>query len=286
MSTTREPWKLASLAELLALAARMEQEAIDGYLDLSRRMESLERPDLARVFDTLVAEEQGHLSKVDEWRQGLGFSTPTQAPENPNELFEDEGVGIVSPDLLSAYRAFSMAVRNEERAFVFWTYVSAHAHSEEIREAAERMAREELGHVATLRRERRRAFHTERGLNIDVTIDSLPDLERKLKHHLDTQAASETEAGKETALRSFSRQSELRLASLVEAPLEGPASPASFPRSALGSPLALGELLVDYYLNLGSQAKQDIDASRGRAFAAELIHCLATLRDQPPPKLA
>ena len=66
MSTTREPWELSSLAELLALAARMEQEAIDGYEDLSRRMEALERPELARVFDALVAEEKGHLGKVDK----------------------------------------------------------------------------------------------------------------------------------------------------------------------------------------------------------------------------
>ncbi len=278
MPTSREPWELSSLAELLALAARMEQEAIDGYEDLSRRMETLERPELARVFDALVAEEKGHLGKVDKWRQGLGASGLSHSPESPKEVFEDEGVGIVAPNLLSAYRAFSMAVRNEERAFVFWTYVSAHAHSDEIREAAERMAREELGHVATLRRERRRAFHTERGLNIDVTVDNLSDLERKLAHHLNKMAATDAGASKETVLRSFAHQSEMRLASLVEVPLEGLASAARFPRSALESPFALAELLVDCYLNLGSLAKQDMDASRGRAFAAELIHGLAALR--------
>ena len=55
-----------------------------------------------------------------------------------------------------------MAVRNEERAFAFWSYVAAHAEVAEVRQAAETMAHEELGHVSILRRERRNAFHAER----------------------------------------------------------------------------------------------------------------------------
>ncbi|MEJ1936656.1 hypothetical protein WDZ92_41220 [Nostoc sp. NIES-2111] len=55
-----------------------------------------------------------------------------------------------------------MAVRNEERAFAFWTYLAAHAGSEDVRQAAEKMASEELTHAAIFRRERRRAFHREK----------------------------------------------------------------------------------------------------------------------------
>ena len=143
------------MEELLALARSMEQEAIEGYVSLGSRMRDLGRPDLAAVFDALVAEEEGHLSNVDTWRDALGQPKAAVPAHPPEELFDDEGAGIVAPELLSAYRAFSMAVRNEERAFVFWTYVAAHANSEEIRQASERMAREELGHIAKLRRERR-----------------------------------------------------------------------------------------------------------------------------------
>jgi len=39
--------------------------------------------------------------------------------------------------------------------------VAAYSKDSEIKQAAEAMAREELGHVATLRRERRRAYHEE-----------------------------------------------------------------------------------------------------------------------------
>ena len=62
----------------------------------------------------------------------------------------------------TAYRALAMAVRNEERAFAFWSYVAAYSEDSEIKQAAEAMAHEELAHVSTLRKERRRAYHKER----------------------------------------------------------------------------------------------------------------------------
>jgi hypothetical protein len=84
---------------------------------------------------------------------------PSVLRAESDATFDDEGAGTVAPELVDAYRAFSMAVRNEERAFSFWIYVAAQSPSPELRAAAEQMAREELDHVARLRRERRRAFH-------------------------------------------------------------------------------------------------------------------------------
>src|SRR5262249_13744698 len=56
-----------------------------------------------------------------------------------------------------------IAVRHEERAFAFWTYVAAHSASSALRDLAETFANQELVHAAKLRRARRRAFHSERG---------------------------------------------------------------------------------------------------------------------------
>lgn len=67
---------------------------------------------------------------------------------------------------------------------MFWTYAAAHAPSEEIRQAAERLAREELGHVATLRRERRRAFHEMRHAEAGSVREDLPTLEGRLSELL------------------------------------------------------------------------------------------------------
>jgi hypothetical protein len=53
-------------------------------------------------------------------------------------------------------------VHNEEIAFRFYTHVAAESESKMVRKYAEILAREELGHAALLRAERRRAYHLER----------------------------------------------------------------------------------------------------------------------------
>ena len=81
--------------------------------------------------------------------------------EAPETFDNETAAEIKTSRLMTPYRALSMAVRNEERAFAFWSYVAGFAKDPEIKKAAEAMAREELGHVATLRKERRRAYHSE-----------------------------------------------------------------------------------------------------------------------------
>lgn len=271
-----DPWEIASMSELLALARSMEQEAIDGYVALAARMREMQRPDLAAVFDSLVAEEQGHLGKVDDWQAEIG--QPRLAVAHPPEaLFDDEGAGVVAPDMLSAYRAFSMAVRNEERAFVFWTYVAANAKTEDIGRAAERMAREELGHVAKLRSERRRAFHQERGKATDAAKANLEMLETRLAGKLQSLAstASAEASGK---LQALAGQARARAAQLAETPFSSAPLLEAVPDTAFDEVLPLCELLADCYLDLGQNARQEAERDRAQRFAAELIHCLRSVR--------
>jgi len=274
-----EPWEFASLDEVLALAAAMEQQAIDGYVALSKRMAELGHPALTAVFDALVREETGHLGKVREWRGTSAPAMPAMpamAVEAPRNLFDDEGAAMVAPELLTAYRAFSMAVRNEERAFMFWTYVSANAQSDEIRQAAERMAREELGHVATLRRERRKAFHLERSQGLDVATD-LVALERRLGDRLETMAA---EAGGNVAeaLRDHARSARMRSQSIETLAFGEAVTRKINVEAASGKALLLCEHLLDCYLDLGDRVKTEDDAGRARNFAAQIIACIRTVR--------
>ena len=271
-----EPWEFATLGELLAMAHTMEQQAIDGYVALSRRMAAMARPDLAEVFDALVLEETSHLSKVDEWRNASGQQGVSVVATAPEGLFNDEGTGIVAPELVSAYRAFSMAVQNEERAFTFWTYVSAHARSDEIKQAAERMAREELGHVSTLRRERRKAFHTGRAASGHVELD-LRYLEETLLHHLDTMAA-EAHGNASAAMRGHSSAARARVESIVDRPFELGSQLKAGSKTVTEKALPLSEHLLDCYLDLGDHARTEQDADRARSFAAQLIACIRTIR--------
>jgi rubrerythrin len=155
---------LHSLDEMFALANAMEQEAADRYTELAEEMQRQGRSDLAKVFADLAAAEREHVDSVVKWSHARTGRAPDaslvrwQAPET----FDADAVAEIERSrLMTPYRALSMAVRNEERAFAFWSYLAAYSDNAEVKTASEAMVREELGHVATLRKERRRAYHRE-----------------------------------------------------------------------------------------------------------------------------
>ncbi|MCB4825062.1 ferritin-like domain-containing protein [Roseicella aerolata] len=159
------PAPVRSPDELFALAHALEAEAATRYAELANQMEELNLPEVAAVFHHLVAEERGHAAHVEDWARGTIGTPPDPARirwQPPETFDEEEARQIASSRLASAYRALSMAVRNEERAFALWTYIAAQAETPAIRAAAERMAGEELHHAALLRRARRHAYHAER----------------------------------------------------------------------------------------------------------------------------
>jgi rubrerythrin len=152
-----------SIAEMLAMADAMEREAAARYGVLAECMRRVDQGEIADLLDSLAAEERGHVESVERLaRQTLhGGPDPTLVRRQLPETFgkaDDAGAAA----LLSPYRALSIAVRGEERAFAFWTYVAAEAADATLRELAERFARQELIHAAKLRHARRRAYHSER----------------------------------------------------------------------------------------------------------------------------
>src|SRR3954447_1986063 len=155
---------LQSLDELFALANAMEQEAATKYAELAEEMRRQDRAELLTVFSDLAAAEREHVDSVQRWSQSRRGKRPDPALvrwEAPETFDSDATAEIKASNLITPYRALAMAVRNEERAFAFWSYLAAYSKDPEIKKASEAMAKEELGHVATLRKERRRAYHRE-----------------------------------------------------------------------------------------------------------------------------
>jgi rubrerythrin len=155
---------LHSLDELFALANAIKQEAASRYAELADEMRRQNKPELSAVFAQLAAAEREHVASVARWSLSrLGrMPDPALVRWEAPKTFEAEATEeIRTSRLMTPYRALSIAVQNEERAFAFWSYVAAFAGDDEIKEAAEAMAREELAHVSTLRKERRRAYHSE-----------------------------------------------------------------------------------------------------------------------------
>jgi rubrerythrin len=271
---------VTSMDELLAIAYAMEQEAIDGYSKLADHMRRENRPDMVAVFERLVGEESQHLGNVVHWSEKVRAKKPdlSNLQWEPADIFDDEGASTVAPELLSAYRAFSMAVRNEERAFLFWIYVAAQADQDLLREAAEQMAREELGHLTILRRERRRAFHAQHDARPRAPALDLTELELRLAAQLD-EAAANAYGAEASSLEELARQARERSSGIAQRPfgpsplLSNGVAPEVFGRIA-----PLCELLLDCYLDFGERLPDQDSRSRAQQFAAGAVRCRSVIR--------
>lgn len=275
-----------TLEELFALAHAMEHEAAERYAEIAGRMRQEGNPALAAIFEGLSADEKVHLEQVAHWSQQVKGHAPDPSLIRWKlpETFDDEGASTIAPQLLSAYRALAMAVRNEERAFAFWSYVAAQASAPEIQQAAETMAHEELGHVATLRRERRRAFHAARAGADGAAAGDVPArdeaaLERRLADLLEPLAA-QAPPPEQARLKAYvqeARQLALALeASPIQTPLGSrlPAPPADA--------VALAELLTERYLEAADDQRDERELLRLQALAGCAIARLVWLRSDLP----
>ncbi|HLN25076.1 MAG TPA: ferritin family protein [Patescibacteria group bacterium] len=160
---------LHSLDELMDIAVGIEREAALRYDQLSTLMARRGDSALAATFEALAAIERAHEAGLMSWVRRLDEAEPVPK-QFLWQLPETFSLDDVDAAPLSPYQALGIAVRNEERAFVFYTYVAAQAHARpDLRERAEALAKEELAHVAHLRRLRRLAFHAARGERSAVT---------------------------------------------------------------------------------------------------------------------
>ncbi|MCO5091753.1 ferritin family protein [Bosea sp. (in: a-proteobacteria)] len=275
-----------TLEELFSIAHAMEREAAHRYAEIAERMKGAGNFGLAAVFERLSADEQGHLAQVAHWSQQMKGKAPDSALIRWKlpETFDDEGISTTDPQLLSAYRALAMAVRNEERAFAFWSYVAAQAADPEIQQAAEAMAHEELGHVATLRRERRRAFHSGRPGPIDeaggsASGQATASLERRLAELLEQMSARAPPA-EQPRLKAFAEAARRHARELEGSPISVPAG--SYPPTLSDRPEVLAEWLSERYLEAADDLHDEQELVRVQALAGHAIARLAWLRADLP----
>ena len=162
--------------EILAIADSLERAAFLRYAKLGQCMRQVGHDDLAAIFEQLSAEERLHVEGVERLSQELLHDHPPAEHGNwaLPQTFGSIEAGPVT--LLTPYRALSIAVRAEERAFAFWSYVASEAGSEEVRARAEAMARQELVHAAKLRHARRMAYHAERTRNAPTAARNVSDI--------------------------------------------------------------------------------------------------------------
>jgi len=199
--------RVRSADDLLAVAEALEHEAANRYRELSARMTQQGDNEMAAQFDDLARMEEHHANQVADRSVALLGHRPELARvrwETPPGYDEDDARGAQ----LSPYQALAFAVRNEERAFAFYSYVAAEAgNANDIRKLAEDLARDELHHAALLRRYRRRAFHRDRPVAFVVpqSVGELHALARlweaeAAKAHGDLAERLQAEGGRDAAI--------------------------------------------------------------------------------------
>ncbi|MGK7865440.1 ferritin-like domain-containing protein [Falsiroseomonas sp. E2-1-a4] len=284
---------IRTLNELFAIAEALEKDSASRYAELAVQMRAAALPSVADALEHIAAEEREHVDRVIEWSRAQTGLAPDAGLISwlPPEAFdEEEARGIASSSLASAYRALSMAVRNEERAFAIWTYIAAHADDPTIQEAAERMASEELRHAALLRQERRRAFHTERrqrgqedaAAHRRPPAEEAAHAERALASLLTYLADEPAASGGLRQLADESRSMAENAVEVAGAKAERGGSPGSHTSTPPAAPgitaLRLSEQTVEAYLHAADAAGEEDAMRRLQSLAEQAIARAVVLR--------
>lgn len=168
-------------SDLMTIALQAEREAIRRYTQLATSMREGNNESAAALFERMVIEEVEHERLLLEWmakediKENAVIEPISWRDPAVSTTYNDEAR---DPYYSSPYKALAFAVHNEEIAFRFYTHVAANSENKTVRQYAEVLAREELGHAALLRAERRNAYHVERDTN-----KATPKLDAKAIHN-------------------------------------------------------------------------------------------------------
>jgi rubrerythrin len=280
---TAPPDAVRTLDELFAIAHFMEHEAATRYTQFSLSMRMAGNIQLAELFERLASDERGHEASVLGWSKQRSGKAPSPAALRwalPETFDEAAAQDLTSSRLTDTYRVLSLAVRNEERAFALWSYIAAAAETPEIQNAAERMALEELGHAAQLRRARREAFHAERAarlqgrpLPIEALLAQAARLEIGLADQLRELAdgLAGDDAGRARELSTQSRE----MADIAVALATGPDGAKAL---KLVDASTTAERLTEIYLEIGDRSRDETVVAAVQALTRQAIGRLTWLR--------
>jgi len=281
--TAVPPGPVQSLAELYAIAFDFAQKAVQRYGALAARGDEGFAP-LRRVFEALVTRERDRAKTLSAACLAACGKRPEAsdlrwAPIDLVPVAELSELG--NSGLSTAYTAWALAVRQRQRAFVFWTYVVALAEDAAVRRTAEGLAREALYDGNLLRRERRLAWRTERSIAADAAAgatdqpESAALLESLLLRDMLTWAHELDPAERR------------QLLTLGAAPLPEPPPPADGDRTDEGvadidevkrRALRRAEQLSNLYLDDADRAADQSSMELAQKLAAHAIMRLAGLR--------
>lgn len=141
-----------SLKDALDLAALIEEEAHERYLELADQMEQHRTPEAARFFRFMAENEAKHGAELSKRRQALFGDAPRDV--HRGMLFDVE-----APDydearaFMTAREALGIALRCEEKAHAFFVEALPHVKDPQVNALFAELREEEVHHQQLVRRE-------------------------------------------------------------------------------------------------------------------------------------
>jgi len=139
---------IATVAELLAHAKAIEEEALERYQELAQQMEVHHNEEVAALFRKMAHVEGIHVQKVLD-RVG-DMELPHISPWDFRWLDEEAPESITATDvhyLMTPHHALKLALRGEQRAFDFFSRVCETVGPSEVCELARELMEEEKEHI-------------------------------------------------------------------------------------------------------------------------------------------
>jgi rubrerythrin len=151
--------KIASVADLYAVAYQIESDAVERYELLADQMEVHNNADLVALFRDLARAEGIHRDEILRLAGEAGIDAVTNAGrvakwssgESPEEVDAAAAHYLMTP-----WHALQLALEGEQRALAFFTSVVESAEDVKIRKIAAEFAEEEAEHVNLVHRLLRR----------------------------------------------------------------------------------------------------------------------------------
>ncbi len=145
--------KVASLADLFAVAYRIEADAVERYELLAEQMETHNNPELVAVFRDLSRAESIHRDEIRRLAGDIDVIAHARgvAKWNRGESPEEADLGAAHY-MMTPWHALQLALAGEKRALAFFTSVVDTAKDSAIKKMAEEFVEEEAEHVNLVHR--------------------------------------------------------------------------------------------------------------------------------------
>jgi rubrerythrin len=145
--------KIISVADLFAVAYRIEADAVERYELLADQMETHNNPELVGVFRDLSRAEAIHRDEIRRLAGSLDIATQAyRIPKWSSGDGPEEAELGAAHYMMTPWHALRLALAGEQRALDFFSSIAQTAKDAQIKKLAEEFVEEEAEHVNLVHR--------------------------------------------------------------------------------------------------------------------------------------